>query len=123
MDRQPDQNTEEVGSEPDPRFTFANERTFLAWNRTALALIVGGLAVVQFMKVGFSGAELLVAMPLILLGAGMSIASYRLWQQNERALRLKGPLPPSMLPRLLVCAIVLIGVVATGLAIVQIAKH
>jgi putative membrane protein len=26
----------EVGSEPDPRFTFANERTFLAWARTGL---------------------------------------------------------------------------------------
>ncbi len=25
------------GTEPDPRFTFANERTFLAWSRTALA--------------------------------------------------------------------------------------
>jgi hypothetical protein len=27
------------GAEPDPRFTLANERTFLAWIRTALALI------------------------------------------------------------------------------------
>ncbi|HET9720820.1 MAG TPA: DUF202 domain-containing protein [Solirubrobacteraceae bacterium] len=34
----------EVGEDPDPRFTFANERTFLAWNRTALALIAAGLA-------------------------------------------------------------------------------
>jgi hypothetical protein len=31
--------------EPDYRFTFANERTFLAWIRTALALIAGGVAV------------------------------------------------------------------------------
>ncbi len=38
-----------VGDEPDPRFTLANERTFLAWNRTALALIGGGLAVSQFL--------------------------------------------------------------------------
>ena len=29
----------EIGAEPDPRFTCANERTFLAWNRTSLALI------------------------------------------------------------------------------------
>jgi putative membrane protein len=32
------------GSEPDPRFTLANERTFLAWIRTALALPAGGVA-------------------------------------------------------------------------------
>ena len=33
------------GTEPDARFTFANERTFLAWNRTALGCVVAGLAV------------------------------------------------------------------------------
>ncbi|MBV9808904.1 MAG: DUF202 domain-containing protein, partial [Solirubrobacterales bacterium] len=41
---------EQTGSDPDPRFTFANERTFLAWNRTALALIAAGLAAAQFLK-------------------------------------------------------------------------
>ena len=39
----------DVGEDPDPRFTFANERTFLAWNRTALALIGGGLAAGQLL--------------------------------------------------------------------------
>src|ERR1700735_1399686 len=38
-----------AGTEPDPRFTFANERTFLAWSRTALALVVAGLGVVQLL--------------------------------------------------------------------------
>ncbi len=36
------------GSEPDPRFTLANERTFLAWVRTALALLAGGIAIEAF---------------------------------------------------------------------------
>ena len=44
-------SSEEGGeTEPDPRFTFANERTFLAWHRTALALVVAGLAIVQFLS-------------------------------------------------------------------------
>ena len=30
------------GEEPDYRFTLANERTFLAWVRTALGLLAGG---------------------------------------------------------------------------------
>ena len=33
------------GEEPDPRFTLANERTFLAWIRTSLAFLAGGIAV------------------------------------------------------------------------------
>ena len=36
-------------TEPDVRFTLANERTFLAWNRTALALVVAGLGIVQLL--------------------------------------------------------------------------
>ena len=44
MGRWPDSVYRE-GVEPDPRFTFANERTFLAWLRTALALVVAGVAV------------------------------------------------------------------------------
>jgi inner membrane protein YidH len=43
------------GEESDPRFTFANERTFLAWNRTSLALVVTGLAISQLLP-PFPGA-------------------------------------------------------------------
>ena len=35
--------------EPDARYTFANERTFLAWIRTALGLVAAGLAIVQLL--------------------------------------------------------------------------
>ena len=31
------------GQEPDPRFSLANERTFLAWIRTALALAAAAI--------------------------------------------------------------------------------
>src|SRR5215212_5365683 len=81
-DRRP---LEEVGEDPDPRFTFANERTFLAWNRTALALIGGGLAVAQLLDFRSDAARLVVALPLIVMGAVVSFTSYRRWEGNERA--------------------------------------
>jgi putative membrane protein len=108
--------------EPDPRFRFANERTYLAWNRTGLALIAGGLAVSQFLKVGVSGAQLIVALPLIAFGASLSYRSFRHWQRNERALRLAEPLPESILPRVLVYGVSIFGVAAAALAILHFAS-
>jgi putative membrane protein len=42
---------DEVGHErePDYRFTLANERTFLAWQRTALGLLAAAVAAVQLL--------------------------------------------------------------------------
>jgi|HubBroStandDraft_6_1064221.scaffolds.fasta_scaffold14260_4 putative membrane protein len=119
--RRPD-GSDEVGSDPDPRLTFANERTYLAWNRTALALIAGGLAVAQFVKVGVAGAQLIVALPLIALGAFMSYSSYHHWQSNEQALRLAESLPASALPRILAYAVGAFAVGATALALVHFAS-
>src|SRR5438045_8870014 len=82
---------------PDPRFTMANERTFLAWNRTALALIGGGLAVEQFLDTG-RATRLALAIPLILLGAGLAGSSYSRWRANEAAMTHGDALPPSRMP-------------------------
>jgi putative membrane protein len=84
---------DEVGEPPDPRFTFANERTFLAWNRTALALIGGGLAAGQLIDFSSRGLRIVVALAPILLGGALALVSYRRWEANERALRLGEPLP------------------------------
>ena len=92
----------EVGSEPDPRFTYANERTFLAWNRTALALIAAGLAVTSLLpEFHLAYGRRIIGVPLIALGALLAFTSYRRWEDNERAMRLSEPLPASSLPRLL----------------------
>lgn len=82
----------EIGREPDPRFTLANERTFLAWIRTAMALIGGGLAAGQLLDFDSRGARLAVALPPIALGLMLALTSYRRWEANERALRLEEPL-------------------------------
>src|SRR3954454_14874341 len=86
-----------VGSEPDPRFSYANERTFLAWNRTALALIAAGLGITALLpEFHVGGGRRLIGVPLIVLGAVLAVASYRRWETNERAMRLwqAPPRPP-----------------------------
>jgi putative membrane protein len=94
---------------PDPRFTFANERTFLAWSRTALALIGGGLAAGQILH---GSGRFLVAAALLTLGTTLGLASYRRWCREERALRLGQPLPASFLPRALAYGVVAFAVIA-----------
>ena len=72
------------GSEPDPRFTFANERTFLAWLRTSLALVVAGVAVDVLVESGDSdaGAYRPLAAALIVLGMAASAAAFVRWMAN-----------------------------------------
>ena len=69
------------GAEPDARFTFANERTFLAWTRTALALVVAGLAIIQLLPPfpGVPWGRHVLGVPLIALGAVISVTGYREW--------------------------------------------
>ena len=107
-----------VAARPDSRFTLANERTFLAWNRTAMALIGGGLAVEQFLKAG-RAARLALALPLILLGAGLSLASYSRWRANEQAMEREEGLPPSRMPALIAASFAVLSVGAIVFAIVH----
>jgi putative membrane protein len=95
------------GKEPDARFTLANERTFLAWNRTALALVVAGLGIVQLLPPfpGVPWGRHVLGIPLIVLGAAVSAIAYREWRRTQQALRHGEPLPRSMLPRVLVATV------------------
>jgi putative membrane protein len=108
----------EVGEDPDPRFTFANERTFLAWNRTALALIGGGLAAGQLLDFDSDAIRMLVSLPPILLGGVLALSSYRRWEANERAMRLKEPLPEIGPPRFIPPAIALLALFIAILVVV-----
>jgi putative membrane protein len=98
----------------DYRFSLANERTFLAWNRTALSLVAGGLAVVQLLdEVDPPALRRALGVPIVLLGGLLAALSYSRWDRNEAAMRADRPLPRSILPRLLA-----IGVTAGGLVAV-----
>lgn len=113
------------GTEPDARFTFANERTFLAWNRTALALVAAGLAIVQLLPpfAGVPWGRHVIAVPLIVLGGVISAMSYVEWRRDQGAMRLGRPLPPSVLPRLLTGTIAgLAAVTATVVILSQVLK-
>jgi putative membrane protein len=109
------------GTEPDVRYTFANERTFLAWSRTSLALVVGGLAIAQLLPPfpGIPWGRHVLGTPLILLGSGVSVISYTEWRANQRALRHGQPLARSRLPQILAVAIAAIGLVAAMLALLS----
>ncbi len=100
--REPPKGQSDEGSEPDARFTFANERTFLAWNRTALGCVVSGLAVSHVLKPasGSTVGPKIAGIVLIMLGGLLAFSSHRNWAASQRALRLRQPLPQSSIPRI-----------------------
>ena len=89
-----------AGQEPDPRFTLANERTFLAWTRTSLAFLAGGIALEAFPIEGVS-EQLRTGLSVFIIITGMLIAggaAFR-WLRIERAMRNSRPLPvPAIVP-------------------------
>lgn len=92
------------GEEPDYRYSLANERTYLAWVRTALALMAGAVGVVRFAP-GEHLSALRTALAVLLAGLGIVVAAavYAQWRATERAARLGRPLPHSpLLPALAV---------------------
>src|SRR5262252_10251786 len=112
---------DEDGTEPDPRFTFANERTFLAWSRTALALVVAGLGVVQLLPPfpGVPWGRHVLGVPLIVFGAVVAVVAYGEWVKSQRALRRGQPLPRSVMPRLLATVITVIAVIAAVVVLIS----
>lgn len=98
------------GNEPDARFTLANERTLLAWIRTSLALIAGGVAL-ELLGLDLH-AGLRLAASLVLAGAGIVIPMFAwvAWCRTERALRRGRPLPGSLLGFVLGITVTVAGV-------------
>jgi len=103
-----------VGEEPDPRFSLANERTFLAWIRTALALLVVGIAI-EALELDIDPVlRFIAAVLFVLLGIIATVHAWMSWARGERAMRLRRALPgPSTGPVIVagvVIAMLLLGV-------------
>jgi putative membrane protein len=112
-DRRGDSGSER---EPDVRNSYANERTFLAWNRTALALVATGVAATQLLpKLAAPFGRRLLGLPLIGLGAYVAVASYRQWRRNEQAMRTGEPLPASRMAMVTAIGVAVVAVVAVVL--------
>lgn len=107
----------QVGEDPDYRFSLANERTFLAWIRTSLALAAGGLGAVTILD-DFPGEELL-GIGLLALSFLTAATAYRRWALNERAMRLDEPLPPSRLPMAMAIGVAAVAVIAAVLFVID----
>jgi putative membrane protein len=85
--------------EPDYRFTLANERTFLAYVRTALALDAASVAAMQFLTaVENLQIRRLISIVLAVAGIAASVGAYVRWRANVRAMRRNAPLPPTLMP-------------------------
>jgi putative membrane protein len=103
-----------VGEEPDPRFSMANERTALAWARTALAMVAGGVGLMSVAPLtGAVGLSRVISAVLSLLGGVLAVSSVLGWMRRETALRTGRPLPgPVVLPWVAGVIVVLAGVLA-----------
>jgi putative membrane protein len=101
---------EDMEQEPDYRFTLANERTYLAYLRTALACYAGGLSAVQFLDInGERWPARVIGVVLVTAGIVTTAGAFRRWQLNLVAIRQGGRLPVTRVPLMLAATIGLVG--------------
>lgn len=108
-----------VGEEPDARFSFANERTFLAWIRTGLGFVTAAVAVTALvaLKPELRLEAVIASLVLAVCGVACGISAFLGWARNERQLRLSKPLPSSPVMPLLVIVMVIVAVIAVVLVV------
>ena len=101
------------GVDPVPRFSLANERTFLAWIRTSLGMIALGVGIATFVSHEQAHRpSLILAGALVILGGVVSAGAWLRWLRVERAMRLQHGLPPSRLAPFIAIGIAAIAAIA-----------
>jgi putative membrane protein len=108
-------------SHPDYRFSLANERTFLAWVRTALALLAAGVGVVNLPS-GFadSTGRHILGIVLVVLGLFAAIGSYARWRANQKAIASGAPLPRTGSMPVVAGGLTAVGIIALVLVIASV---
>ncbi|MEE3062753.1 MAG: DUF202 domain-containing protein [Actinomycetota bacterium] len=100
---------------------MANERTFLAWQRTALGLLAAAVALVQLVpEMTVPGARRLLGLGLVVLAILTSGMGLLRWQQADHAMRRGEPLPRHPSPAYLAVGLSLVGLVALGLVVLKV---
>jgi putative membrane protein len=108
---------------PDYRFSLANERTLLAWLRTALALVAGGVAMTQFVPdLGFPAGGPVVSIGLLLAGLGTALAGHRRYLRNEAAIAADQPLPTSGAARWVTAGVAVLVVTLLALVVAEVLR-
>ncbi|GAA1971208.1 DUF202 domain-containing protein [Isoptericola halotolerans] len=98
------------GTEPDARFSLANERTLLAWIRTALGLLAGGTALEALDLPLEPRLRLAAAVVLLVAGSVVPVVAAVEWARAERAMREESPLPGAITGFVLVVTVTAVGV-------------
>jgi putative membrane protein len=107
---------EPADHEPDYRFTLANERTFLAWLRTAMALLAAAVAIVQLVpEFGFDSARRIIGAVLAALGTAVAVSAVTRWRSVQSAMRRDGALPSTRMPILLAGVLTLLSLTVLAL--------
>lgn len=89
-----DPGTTDASVEPDYRFTLANERTFLAWQRTSLGLIAGGVALEEFARLSLPNSLThVLAVAAVTLGGVLALLGLLGWARTQPAMREGRALP------------------------------
>lgn len=106
------------GDEPDPRFTLANERTFLAWIRTSLALIAGGVSLEALGSPLHPGFRLAASLVLLAFGLAAPPVAWWQWVAVETAMRGDSHMPAPRLGLPLAAGVLAVAVlVALGVLV------
>ncbi|MDQ0801467.1 DUF202 domain-containing protein [Arthrobacter sp. SLBN-112] len=100
------------GEMPDYRFSLANERTFLAWIRTAMAILAGAIAVDQLTpQIAPTPVRIILCLVLAVIGTTLAMEAYRRWSLQEQAMRQKQELPHAWLLIAMTAVVALMGAI------------
>ena len=106
-------NPTDADQEPDYRMSLAAERTYLAYIRTALALLAGGVAVVGALPdAGYPALRRAMGIVLVLAGLFVASTARPRWREVDAAIRRGAPLPRARASLLIAASVVAAGALA-----------